>query len=86
MALNIEDPEADRLARELAARTGETITQAVVTALRERLKRETAKRPFRLRDEIMEISRRASRLRRRTAETPEEVVGYDDRGVPTGGR
>jgi antitoxin VapB len=42
MALNIKDPEADRLARERAARTGESITQTVVKALRERLKRETA--------------------------------------------
>ena len=29
MALSIKDPEADRLARELAARTGETLTEAV---------------------------------------------------------
>ena len=35
MALSIKDPEADRLARAVAAKTGETITQAVVTALRQ---------------------------------------------------
>jgi antitoxin VapB len=39
VALSIKDPEADRLARAVAARTGETLTQAVVTALRERLAR-----------------------------------------------
>jgi hypothetical protein len=33
MALSIKDPEADRLARELAARTGETLTEAIVVAL-----------------------------------------------------
>lgn len=85
MALNIKDEEADKLARELAARTGETLTQAVVTALRERLKRETAKAPLRLRDDIMEISRRASALRRKTQQTPEEIIGYDERGVPGSG-
>ncbi len=53
MALNIKHPEADRLARELAARTGETITQAVLNALRERLKREGAKSPLSLKDEII---------------------------------
>ena len=42
LALNIKNPEADRLARELAARTGETITETVVKALSERLRRETA--------------------------------------------
>ncbi len=75
-------PEADRLARTLAARTGETLTQAVVTALRERLKREFAKRPLSLKHEIMAISRRAAALPRRTGRTAEEIVGYDQRGVP----
>ena len=82
MALNIKDPEADRLARELAARTGETITETVVTALRERLKRETGKTPVGLKSEIMAISRRAGRLPRRTGGTPEAVIGYDGRGLP----
>ncbi len=82
MALNIKDPEADRLARELAARTGESITQTVVKALRERLKRETAKTPVGLKEEIMAISRRAGRLPRRTDESPEEIIGYDECGLP----
>ncbi len=87
MPLNIKDPEAERLARELAARTGETITETVVKALRERLRRETAGTgialPGRaLKDEIMAISRRASRLPRRGGKTPEEIIDYDKRGVP----
>ncbi len=41
MALSIKGGEADRLARELAAATGETLTEAVETALRERLDRES---------------------------------------------
>ncbi len=82
MALNIKNPEAERLARELAALTGETITETVVKALRERLKRETAKTRVGLKDEIMAISRRASRLPRRTGQTPEQIVGYDERGLP----
>ncbi len=82
MALNIKDPEADRLARELAARTGETITQTIVRALRERLKRETAKTSVGLKEEIMAISRRAGRLPRLTDKSPEEIIGYDERGLP----
>jgi len=39
MALSIKTEEADRLARELARRTGESMTQAVTQALRERLER-----------------------------------------------
>ncbi|MFZ5470521.1 MAG: type II toxin-antitoxin system VapB family antitoxin [Myxococcota bacterium] len=82
MALNIKHPEADRLARELAERTGETITDAVVTALRERLSREKAKGGVRLKDEIMTISRRAASLPRRTGRSADEILGYDDRGLP----
>jgi antitoxin VapB len=44
VALSIKTEEADRLARALAQLTGETITQAVTAALRERLARERAKR------------------------------------------
>ena len=44
MALNIKHPDADRLARELAAKTGESLTDAVLNALRERLRREEARR------------------------------------------
>jgi antitoxin VapB len=44
MALSIKTVEADQLARTLARLTGETMTKAVTTALRERLTRERAKR------------------------------------------
>lgn len=40
MPLSIKNEEADRLARELAAVTGESLTEAIVVALRERLARE----------------------------------------------
>ncbi len=43
MALSIKSDEADRLARELTAETGETLTEAVEIALRERLDREHAR-------------------------------------------
>ncbi|HEX6385555.1 MAG TPA: type II toxin-antitoxin system VapB family antitoxin, partial [Anaerolineae bacterium] len=43
MTLKITDPEADALVRELASYTGETETQAVLNALRERLQREREK-------------------------------------------
>ena len=79
--MNIKDAEADRLARALAKRTGETITQAVVTALRERWQRESATPG--LKDEIMAISRRAAALPRRTGRSPEDIIGYDERGVPS---
>jgi antitoxin VapB len=44
MALSIKTQEADVLARRLVRLTGETITEAITIALRERLSREEARR------------------------------------------
>jgi antitoxin VapB len=84
MALSIKDPEADRLARTVAAKTGETITQAVVTALRERLVREEARATdteARLR-EILEIGWHCAALPVHDARSPDEILGYDGSGIP----
>lgn len=84
MALSIKDPEADRLARELAARTGETLTEAVVVALRERLAREAGRtRTTPLRDELATIRRRCADLPVVDTRTGDEVIGYDQHGLPT---
>jgi antitoxin VapB len=82
MALSIKHPEADRLARELATRTGESITEAIITALRERLQREQRRYRASLEDEIMAISRRCAAIPRRTGRTPDEIIGYDEHGLP----
>jgi antitoxin VapB len=83
MSINIKDPETDRLARDLAAKTGESLTTAIRHAVEERLKRESARSTISLADEIMEISRRASRLPRKSSESADEILGYDERGLPS---
>ncbi|MFR9752110.1 type II toxin-antitoxin system VapB family antitoxin [Nocardia sp. 004] len=76
MALSIKHPEADRLARELAARTGETMTEAVVIALRERLARETVlARSVPLRTELAAIRRRCATLPVLDDRAAEEILG-----------
>lgn len=83
MALSIKHPEADRLARELAARTGETLTDAVLNALRERLRRQEGRlQPRRLRDQIREIRKRCSALPVLDDRGPDEILGYDETGIP----
>jgi antitoxin VapB len=83
MALSIKDPDADRLARELAARTGETLTEAIVTSLRQRLEREKKKaRRESLADELGEIGRRCASLPVLDGRTADEILGYDRRGLP----
>jgi antitoxin VapB len=83
MALSIKDPEADRLARELAARTGETLTEAVVVALRERLARQTGRdRAVPLREDLAAIRRRCASLPVIDQRSAEEILGYDEQGLP----
>jgi antitoxin VapB len=83
MALSIKDPEADRLARELAARTGETLTEAVVVALRERLAREAGRvRSVPLREELAAIRRRCAALPVVDDRSADAILGYDGRGLP----
>ena len=84
MAFSIKNPEADRLARELAAATGENITEAVTQALRERLIRRRAPQaanPIAAR--LDEIARRCAAMPDRTTETDDEILGYDENGLPT---
>jgi antitoxin VapB len=83
MALNVKDSEADRLARALAALTGETLTHAVRMALAERLERETLRRGEggRLAGQLMEIGRHCAALPEIDARAPEEIVGYDKSGM-----
>jgi antitoxin VapB len=80
MALNIRNREAEQLAEALATLAGETKTEAVTRALRARLRRERAGR--RLADELDEIARQCARLPVKDSRPPEEILGYDERGVP----
>lgn len=83
MALSIKDPEAVRLARAVARYTGETMTQAVITALRERLAREECKAQDIdiLVDEVMQIGRHFSTLPVLDPRTLDEML-YDESGLP----
>lgn len=83
MALSVKNPEADRLARAVAARTGETLTTAVVVALRERLARLRGRpRRRRLRDELREIAQRCAQLPTLDDRSADEILAYDQQGLP----
>jgi antitoxin VapB len=82
MALSIKSDEADRLARQLASGTGETLTEAVETALRERLDREHAKHATRMRVRLARLAADVAALPVADGRTTEEIIGYDDVGLP----
>ena len=84
MSFSIKNPEADRLVRQLTGLTGETLTGAVVAALRERLERVRARKGGRsLADELDEIAIRCAALPVLDPRSPEEILGYDEHGLPT---
>jgi antitoxin VapB len=81
MALNIKSRRADQLARELAEATGETITDAVTTAIAERLDR--CRRSRAGRSALLENLR--GRLRSYPvvdSRSDDEILGFDKDGLP----
>ena len=70
------------LARKLAERTGETVTEAVLQALRERLARTEGATPDVLRRQLAEIRRRCAELPVRDPRPADEILGYDADGLP----
>ena len=82
MAISIKDPETDRLARALAAATGESLTDAIREALRDRLEREAHRTRRGVGAEIRRIQVRLARLPVLDPRSPDELLGYDERGLP----
>jgi len=85
MPISIKSPEADHLARKLAATTGESITVAVTVAMRERLAREERKREdtAALLEDIRAISHHCASLPVLDTRTEDEIMGWDENGLPT---
>ena len=83
MALNIRNPETEKLAETLAKLTGETKTQAVTKALRDRLERVRRRLSGRrLADELDEIALHSASLPILDARDADEILGYDGTGLP----
>ncbi|WP_133800525.1 type II toxin-antitoxin system VapB family antitoxin [Kribbella caucasensis] len=83
MALSIKTDEADRLARELAAETHESLTEAITVALRERLDRVRAQRRPGLVIKVERLAREYSAQPVADRRSPDELLGYDESGLPS---
>jgi antitoxin VapB len=82
MAISIKDPETDRLARALAAATGESLTDAIREALRDRLERETHRSRRGMDVTLRQIQERLARLPVVDARSADDILGYDAHGLP----
>lgn len=82
MALNIKNAETERLARELARRRKQGITEVVTEALRKEVERERRKPRRDNREDFLrklrEIGERANRYPVIDPRSEEELLGYDD--------
>lgn len=84
MALNIKNAETEKLARELARRRGEGITEALTNVLRKEVERERRK-PRRQSSEefhrrIRDIVDQVKRLPVLDDRSPDEILGYNEHG------
>ena len=85
MPLNIKNEYAHRMAKELAELTGSSITDAVTVALKDALENaksgaiESKKRLIR---ELNEIAIHCAALPLLDSRSPDEILGYDDNGLP----
>ena len=84
MPLNIKDAETHALAKRIANLTGESLTKIVKHALQARLEHlekfhGSASRV----DELDHIALLCAKLPRRDERSADEIIGYDERGLPT---
>jgi antitoxin VapB len=83
MPISIKSMETERLAREVAAKTGESLTGAIQKALEERLERLKQQRKSQiLKGQLDDILRRVDQLPVLDSRTPDEILGYDEHGLP----
>jgi antitoxin VapB len=83
MALIIKSIEAERLAREIAAKTGESLTGAIQKALEERLERlRHQHRRQILASQLEDILRRVDQMPVLDSRSADEILDYDENGLP----
>jgi len=83
MALSIKNDETERLARQVARETGESLTEAIQKALQERWERlRTRQRDRVLAGQIEDILRRVDALPTLDSRPDDEILGYDEHGMP----
>jgi antitoxin VapB len=82
MALTITDPETERLARLVAETTGETVAAAIEKSLRDRLDRLPRKGRTVNMEHLQATLSRIDALPRLDHRTADEIIGYDENGLP----
>jgi len=84
MPISIKNEATEALARQVAQLTGESLTEAIQVALQERYGRlQRGKQRLLLAEELNEIAGRCARRPLVSRMSADEILGYDESGVPT---
>lgn len=84
MPISIKNAETEQLARKVSALTGESLTDAIKESLHERHERLIRARSGRtLNEELTEIALRCANLPVMSNLSEDEILGYDEMGLPT---
>ena len=82
MGISIKNDRAEKPARQVAAEAGESLTEAIIHSLEERLERLKGRRSTPdLAETLMAIGRRCSSLPDLDTREADEILGYDKTGV-----
>ena len=82
MALHLDD-DTEALGRELASLTGETLEEAILVSVRERLEREQSLRSHAKLERMLAAARAFQALPVLDDRSADEILGYDENGLPS---
>jgi antitoxin VapB len=83
MPISIKNSETEELARRLAKETGETITEVITKSLQDRMQRLHGRRNvLPLRERIADVLARIDALPVLSTASEDEILGYDESGIP----
>ncbi len=83
MPLSIKNDATERLARQVASATGESLTEAIHKALQERwLQLRAKRRSSILADQLEDLLRRVDAMPTLDSRPEDEILGYDEHGLP----
>jgi len=84
MVLEVTHPDMDKLIRELVRFTGETVSQAIVNSVHERLVREQQRQSEQksIKHELLRIGRECAALPVLDSRSADEIIGYNSIGIP----
>ncbi len=86
MTLSIQNPEADKLAHMLADLRGVSLDEAVLDALKVRISQESRRKEANIERRLKEVKKiveRVAKLPVYDTRTPDEIIGFDENGLPT---